>query len=118
MSTGLTTFYNSKQRMIYTGHRGGMYVVSKNRKVYGVKAHFKKTTGGAMVSLEVKRRTRRDKGVARKKKAVGSPVMSILQNPYIRKTRKDAGTKKGPRKPKALGKHTRFMYSPNGTMMM
>ena len=140
-ATGLTTFYNSKHRQIYTGHKGGMYVVSGNKKVYGVRAHYKKTTGGTMVSLDVKRRTRKDKGVVRRKK---SPVMSILQNPFIRKTRRNAGiprkksssvmsilpnpflrrvrknkgTKKGPRKPKAMCFHTRFMYSPGGTMMM
>ncbi len=131
-ATGLTTFYNSQHRQIYTGHRGGMYVVSHGKKVYGVKAHFKKTTGGAMVALEVKRKTRSNKGTTRKKK---SPIMSILPNPYIRKTRRDAGVRrkksssvmsilpnpyirktrrnKGirrPRKPKVvmMGKHIRF----------
>ncbi len=139
-ATGLTTMYNSKHRQIYTGHKGGMYVVSGNRKIYGVRAHYKKTTGGTMVSLEVKRKTRKNKGTTRRKK---SPVMSILQNPYIRKTRRNAGVprkksssimsilpnpflrrvrkNKGvsrPRKAKATGVHTRFVYSPGGTMMM
>ena len=112
-TTGLTTFYNSKQRMIYTGHRGGMYVVSGGRKVYGVKAHFKKTTGGPMVTLEVKRKTRKNAGVPRKE-----AVMNVLPNPYIRRTRKNAGVPRGARKPKAAAKHIRFMYSPGGTMMM
>ena len=133
-ATGLTTMYNSKHRQIYTGHKGGMYVVSGNRKIYGVRAHYKKTTGGPMVSLEVKRKTRRDKGTTRRKKSPvmsilpnpyirrakkkSSSIMSILPNPFIRRTRKNAGTKRGPRKAKMLGKHTRFVYSPGGTMMM
>lgn len=165
-ATGLNTFYNSQHRQIYTGAKGGMYVMSHGRKVYGVKAHFKKTAGGVMMSVEVKRRARKDKGVPRKKKSPvasilpnpyirktrrdagvprkkKSPVMSILQNPYIRKTRRDAGirrkksssamsvlpnpyirktrknkgVRRGSRKPKAMGVHTRFMYSPGGTMM-
>ena len=94
-ATGLNTFYNSQHRQIYTGAKGGMYIMSHGRKVYGVKAHFKKTADGVMMSVEVKRRTRKDKGVPRKKK---SPVASILPNPYIRRTRKDAGV---PRKKKS-----------------
>lgn len=110
-ATGLTTFYNSKHRQIYTGHKGGMYVVSGNKKVYGVKAHYKKTTGGTMVSLDVKRKTRKNAGLKRGPRRKASPIMSILPNPFIRRTRKNAGVKRGPRRkasPVRMGTHIRF----------
>ena len=73
----LTTYFNSKQRVIRVGARGGKYVLVGNRKVYGVKAQYKKNTGGSMVAA--------------------SPVVSVLPNPHLRKTRKNAGVKRGPR---------------------
>ena len=84
--------YNSEHRVIYTGHRGGMYIITPSgHKRYGVKPRYEKVGAAATLSLAVTRRTRKNKGVKRPRAA---PVMSILPNPYIRKTRKNAGVKR------------------------
>jgi len=107
-----TAKYNAQRRQIYTGHRGGMYVIGPSgHKKYGVKARYQKTANGSMVSLVPTRRTRKNAGMKRGPRRAASPVLSILPNPFIRRTRKNAGTKRGPRARKAaagMGTHIRF----------
>ncbi len=42
----ITNLMNSKRRAIYQSDRGAYYVIRGDKKVYGIKAHFRKTPNG------------------------------------------------------------------------
>ena len=65
LRTSFVMMHNAKKRTIMRGPRGGMHIVTAGgAKRYGVKPHYRMNAGN-LVSLGVKRKTRKNAGVKR-----------------------------------------------------
>ena len=69
-----TNYLNSSKRRIFHGARGGFHALGESgKKVYGIKAHFRKVGNGDVTKIAdhmavpspIRRKVRSNKGVAR-----------------------------------------------------
>jgi hypothetical protein len=107
-SYSATNYLNASKRRIFHGARGGFHALGvRGKKVYGIKAHFRKVGGSGNVT--------------------NISNMAAVPSPIRRKVRSNKGVARGPRegtmlrrmaaaKPKKTAAKNVMVFSPGGTL--
>jgi hypothetical protein len=106
-SYSATNYLNARKRRIFQGAKGGFHALGEGgKKVYGIKAHFRKVGRGDATNIS---------------------NMAAVPSPIRRKVRSNKGVARGPRegtmlrrmaasKPKKTAAKNVMVFSPGGTL--